>query len=177
MKPNWQIKDFEDCLDKVIYTKKIQKKDFLQFGKFPIVSQEAENINGYWNDVDDLFEVDRPLIIFGDHTKVIKYVDFDFVLGADGVKILKPKTFLDCKFFFHFMKSLDIKSLGYARHYKLLREIKVAIPPLPEQLRIVKILDKVFEKTAKAKENTLKKLTDLEQLNKSVLVQALDGNL
>ena len=44
-----------------------------------------------WDNEEDLFKVDKPVVIFGDHTQVIKFVDFDFVLGADGVKILKPK--------------------------------------------------------------------------------------
>ena len=98
--PGWVEKIFEDCIEDVKYTTKIQRKDFLEEGKFSIVSQEAEFTNGYWNNKADLFKVIRPVVIFGDHTKILKYIDFDFVLGADGVKILLPKQFLDPKFFF-----------------------------------------------------------------------------
>ena len=95
MNDNWQIKNFEDCLEKATYTNKIQRKNFLEFGEFPIISQESNFINGYWNNEKDLLKIEKPVIIFGDHTQVLKYIDFDFVLGADGVKILKPKKILD----------------------------------------------------------------------------------
>ena len=95
----WETKDFEDCIEKVNYTNKIQRKNFLETGTFPIVSQEQEYVNGYWNDSKDVFKIIKPVVLFGDHTQVLKYVDFDFVLGADGVKILQPINNLNCKFF------------------------------------------------------------------------------
>jgi len=170
MKTSWQTKDFEDCLDKVVYTAKIQRKDFLETGIFPIVSQEAEFINGYWNNKKDLFKIIKPVTIFGDHTQILKYVDFDFVLGADGVKILQPKKFLDPKFFYYFLQNIDLKSLGYARHYRLLKEFEISYPEsIIEQRRIVKILDVVFLKTAKAKESTEKNLQNAKDLFESYL--------
>ncbi len=169
MKTNWQTKKFEDCLDKVVYTNKIQRKDFLKSGLFPIISQESEDVNGYWDDEKDLFKYKKPVVIFGDHTQVLKYVDFDFVLGADGVKILQPKEILDSRFFYFFLQSVDLKNLGYARHYRLLKEIDISFPPLPEQQRIVKILDEVFADVAKAKENAEKNLQNAKELFESYL--------
>lgn len=170
MKTNWQTKILEDCLDKTTYTTKVRRKNFLESGKFPIISQEAEFINGYWDNEKDLFRTNRPVLIFGDHTKTLKYVDFNFVLGADGVKILRPKIFLDPRFFYYYLQSVDLKSLGYARHYRLLKGIGVSYPEsLPEQHRIVKILDEVFEKTTKAKENAEKNLQNAKELFESYL--------
>src|SRR3989338_1219081 len=117
-----EVKYFEDCLEKVKYTKKIQRKDFLEEGRFPIVSQEQEYINGFWNESKDLFKIIKPVVIFGDHTQVLKYVDFDFVLGADGVKILQPTNDLNSRFFYYFLMNVNLHSLGYARHYRLLKE-------------------------------------------------------
>jgi type I restriction enzyme S subunit len=168
-KTNWQTKNFDDCLDKVVYTNKIQRKDFLKSGLFPIISQESEDINGYWDDEKDLSKCKKPVVIFGDHTQVLKYVDFDFVLGADGVKILQPKEILDSRFFYFFLQNIDLKSLGYARHFRLLKEIDVSFPPLPEQHRIVKILDEVFADVAKAKENAEKNLQNAKELFESYL--------
>lgn len=169
MKTNWQTKKFEDCLNKVVYTNKIQRKVFLKSGIFPIISQELEYINGYWNNEKDLFKCKKPVVIFGDHTLVLKYVDFDFVLGADGVKILQPREILDSRFFYFSLQSVDLKSLGYARHYRLLKEIDVSFPPLPEQRRIVKIIDEVFENVAKAKENAEKNFQNTKDLFESYL--------
>ncbi|NCQ19458.1 MAG: restriction endonuclease subunit S [Ignavibacteria bacterium] len=170
MSDEWEVKDFEECLDKVAYTNKIQRQDFKPNGKYPIVSQEKEVINGYWDEEKDLFKVTKPIIVFGDHTKVLKYVDFDFVLGADGVKVLQPKDLINPRYLYYYLQNIDLDSLGYARHYKLLREIKVQYPkPLPEQKRIVAILDEAFAAIAKAKENAEKNLLNAKELFESYL--------
>lgn len=165
----WQYQPFEQCLEKVTYTNKIQRKDFLDDGSYPIVSQEDAFINGYWNDESDLFSVDRPVVIFGDHTKVLKYVDFDFVLGADGVKILKPKEFLDPRFFYYQLQTAKLDSLGYARHYKLLKELDIRYPDIREQQRIVSILDEAFAGIATATANAEKNLQNARELFESTL--------
>ena len=91
MKQGWGIRPFEKCIEKVKYTTKIATCDYSTMGAYPVVSQEEEYISGYWNNAEDVFKVSKPVVIFGDHTRVLKYVDFDFVLGADGVH--------SCKFF------------------------------------------------------------------------------
>ena len=151
------------------YTQKIQRKDFLGAGSYPIVSQEEAFINGYWDNEADLFKVTTPIVIFGDHTKVLKYVGFDFVVGADGVKILQPRKFLLPKFFFYQLQTANLNSLGYARHYRLLRELEIAYPSLPEQRRIVGILDEAFEGIATAKTNAEKNLQNVRAVFESHL--------
>ena len=158
MKQGWKTESFEECIEKVTYTQKIQRKDFLDDGSYPIVSQEEAFINGYWDNEADLFKVTTPVVIFGDHTKVLKYVGFDFVVGADGVKILQPQKFLLPKFFFYQLQTANLNSLGYARHYRLLKELEIAYPSLAEQRRIVSILDEAFEGIATAKANAEKNL-------------------
>jgi type I restriction enzyme, S subunit len=169
MKAKWLATPFEDCIEKVTYTTKIQRKDFLDEGEFPIVSQEESFINGYWNDAADVFSVATPIVIFGDHTKVLKYIDFDFVLGADGVKLLPPKAFLLPKFFYYQLQSVNLDSLGYARHYKLLRALELRYPPLPEQQRIVTLLDDAFDGIATAKANAEKNLQNARGIFESHL--------
>jgi type I restriction enzyme S subunit len=170
MKQGWEIKEFEDCLEKVVYTNKIQRKDFLEVGDYPIISQEQDFINGYWDNSNDLFKVKKPIVIFGDHTQVLKYVDFDFVLGADGVKILQPTNSIDPRFFYYFLQNINLGSLGYARHYRLLKEIEVSYPKsLPEQQRIVAILDEAFAAIAKAKTNAEQNLKNAKELFESYL--------
>lgn len=141
MKEGWEYLKFEDALQTVKYTKKVQSSDYLQEGLIPIISQEEDLISGYWNNADDSFKVDAPVVIFGDHSRVVKYVDCDFVLGADGVKILKPKKNLNARYLYHYLKWYKVPSLGYSRHYKLLKEIILPIPPLSEQKHIFEELD------------------------------------
>lgn len=164
MKAGWQTIPFEDCIEQVTYTAKIQRKDFLNEGAFPIVSQEEEFINGWWENEADLFKVDQPLVLFGDHTRALKYVDFDFVLGADGVKILKPKSFLLPRYFYYQLHTAKLESLGYARHFRLLKEHKVRYPDNAEQRRIVTLLDEAFANIATAKANAEKNLQNAREL-------------
>lgn len=164
MKQNWTYKNFEDCLEKVKYTSKIPTSDYLGKGKYPIVSQEEGLIAGYWNEEADVFKTNKPVVIFGDHTRILKYVDFDFVLGADGVKILQPIDGLSAKFLLYYLQWCNIPSLGYSRHYKLLKEIKVPTPSKETQSRIVSELDLLQSIIDKQKAQ----LTELDNLAQAV---------
>jgi len=170
---HWQSKNFEDCIQLVQYTRKVQRQKFLSEGRFPIISQEADFSNGFWNDEADLFEVVRPVVIFGDHTRVLKYVDSSFVLGADGVRILSPHEFLNPKFFYYQLLGTDIGSLGYSRHYRLLKEIKIGFPSLEEQARVVSRLDDIARQSQRLADLYVQKLAALELLRESILGQLL----
>ena len=173
----WVEKPFKECIEDVKYTTKIQRKEFLEEGEFPIVSQEADFTNGYWDNAADVFKVTRPVVIFGDHTQVLKYIDFDFVLGADGVKLLPPKPFLNPKFFFYALRSAPLKSLGYARHYRLLKELQIGYPDTHAQVAIAKKLDAIENETQRLARLYEQKLASLEALKKSLLQQAFSGQL
>ena len=162
MKQGWEIRPFEKSIEKVKYTTKIATCDYSTMGAYPVVSQEEEYISGYWNNVEDVFKVSKPVVIFGDHTRVLKYVDFDFVLGADGVKILQPIDAINAKFFLYYLIASKIPSLGYSRHYKLLKELNIPVPPIAEQEKIVAELD-CLSGIIEKKKQQLKELDNLAQ--------------
>ncbi len=141
MREGWTYKNFEDCLVKAAKAKQVQTSEYNSGSKYPIISQEDKMVSGYCDDDSLLYHIDNPVVIFGDHTRVLKYVDFDFVVGADGVKILIPKEFLKAKFLLYYLRWYQVPSLGYSRHYKLLKEIVLPVPPMAEQERIVAELD------------------------------------
>lgn len=171
----WNKLAVEDCIETVATTEKIQRKDFLIAGRFPIVSQEAEFINGYWDDESAVLKLHRPVIVFGDHTQVLKFITFDFVRGADGVKILSPKPFLDPKFFYYALMANPVRTLGYARHYRLLAKAEIQFPQeLTEQKRIVAILDEAFEAIAKATANAERNLANARELFETCIEASID---
>jgi type I restriction enzyme M protein len=133
----FELVKVDDGIDKVVYTNKILKSDFLAEGKFPIIDQSENFIAGYWDNEEDVFRIKKPITIFGDHTRCVKFIDFDFVLGADGVKILEPIIKFEPKFFYYLIRSIEVKSLGYSRHYKELKDIEIPLPPLEIQKEIV----------------------------------------
>jgi len=94
-----------------------------------------------------------PVIIFGDHTRHVKFIDFPFAIGADGTQLLQPKPFLEDKFFYYniLQASNLIGNYGYDRHLKHLKEFVIKYPQsITEQRKIAKILttvDNLIEKT------------------------------
>ncbi|MFP3041108.1 restriction endonuclease subunit S [Treponema primitia] len=133
---------FFDCTK---YGKKIPKENYLVTGKYPIVDQGQTIIAGYTDDPEGIFN-DIPAIVFGDHTRVIKYVDKPFFLGADGVKLLKSnRSDVWYKYLFYALTAAHIPNTGYNRHFKWLKELIIPIPSLEKQQEITTILDKVTE--------------------------------
>lgn len=162
MKQGWEYKKFETCINKTPKPKQVKTEDYNSGTKYPIVSQEDKLISGYYDDESYVFHIDSPVVIFGDHTRVLKYVDFDFVVGADGVKIISPKQDLNAKFLLYYLQWYKIPNLGYSRHYKLLKELNIPLPPKSTQLAIVSELDKINE-LIRLKKEQLKDFDNLAQ--------------
>lgn len=146
----------------------IQTKDYRESGKFPVVDQGKNFITGYYDDESKLLHIDRPVIVFGDHTKNIKFVDFDFIIGADGVKVLCPFKGVSTKFLYRLIQSFDLTDRGYARHFKVLNEKLAPLPPLPEQHRIVARIDQLM-----ARCDTLDQRIDAATVKQSELLNAV----
>ena len=170
----WKKIPFEKCIQKTKVPHKLPKKEYLESGNFPVVSQEAALISGYHNEPKHVFIVSKPVVIFGDHTQVLKHVDFDFVVGADGVKILLPTDGIDSKYFYYALKTLMPKGKGYARHYGLLKKLDITIPPIAEQQRIVAKLDATFAEIDEAIGIAKTKETEVTQLKESLLTASLN---
>jgi len=122
----------------------IQTKDYLESGLFPVIDQGKAFVSAYYDGKDKLLEIDRPVLVFGDHTKNIKFVDFNFVIGADGVKVLCSYDGIFPRFLYRLIQSYDLADRGYARHFKVLNEKLVPLPPTPEQHRIVAKIDQLM---------------------------------
>jgi type I restriction enzyme, S subunit len=139
---DWEVLQFAKAIvNRRIRTAKVKKRDYMPSGAFPVVDQGQEFIGGYWDEAKDAYRDELPVIIFGDHTRIFKFIDFPFVRGADGVKVLIPnKNRFDPGFLYFAFMHLDIPNRGYSRHYKLLKERYLPRPQLPEQRRIAAAL-------------------------------------
>lgn len=122
----------------------IKANEILKTGNIPVVSQGQSFIDGFTNDTSKIVS-DVPVVLFGDHTKIVKFIDFKFVIGADGTKLIKP-ILVDIKYFYYLVlfASLNIYTLGYARHFSLLKKFPLPICPIEEQKRIANKLDEIF---------------------------------
>ncbi len=173
----WLLWPFEKSLEAPINAVKLKKKDFQSEGKYPVIDQGEKFISGYINNPNLLYKGELPVIIFGDHTTNIKYIDFEFAIGADGTKVLSPFSYLNPKFFYYFLKSISIPHQGYSRHYKFLKSLSVPITDINEQKSIADKLDKAFEyiDTVQTRMDTIPEL--LKRFREMVLRKAVSGGL
>jgi len=134
---------FEEAVsDSTRQATKIQRSAYLAKGLIPVIDQGQEEIAGYTDDRSAAYPGRITVVLFGDHTRALKYVDQPFAAGADGVKVLEPCADLEAKFLWYFLRSRSLPNDGYSRHFKHLREIKVPVPPRVEQHRIVDLLSR-----------------------------------
>ena len=162
----------------------ISSKSVLKKGQWPVVSQSQKIIDGYSNENEKVISIksESPIIMFGDHTRNVKIIDFSFIIGADGTKFFKP-LLIDEKYLFFLISYVagNLKNRGYARHYSLLKQELLPLPPLNEQLRIVSKI-KSFEALIDKYDELEQKITSLElefpeKFKKSILQYAIEGKL
>ena len=134
--------------------KKIATKDYQIQGSFPIIDQGQQTIVGYTDDESALLP-DEEYVLFGDHTRFVKYYKGKFAQGADGLKILKAKDFILSRFFYYSLLNINVPSRGYSRHWSIAKELQIPVPPINEQQRIVSMLD-TFEDSIRNLEEQLK---------------------
>ena len=162
------MKSYNEILSDVTKTAiKIPQSDYLDAGKYRIFDQGKEYSVGFSNDEQGVV-TDYPYIIFGDHTRVVKYVDEPCYIGADGVKLLKVinKDF-DPRYVYYNILAKPIESQGYARHFKFLKEIQFTEKTLSVQTNIVTELDTIQS----AIDNKKQQLSLLDEAVKSEFVE------
>ena len=155
----WTEKSFQDCFSVAKKLSGIKKSEYGISGKFPVIDQGQNFITAYSND-DKFVQDSLPSIVFGDHTRVIKYINFSYILGNDGTKVFSAKNGYNLRFLYYLLSGLEIPNTGYNRHFKYLENESFRLPlDIKEQQKIAEILgvvDEDIEKTEKVIEETEK---------------------
>ncbi|MBK7866776.1 MAG: restriction endonuclease subunit S [Ignavibacteriales bacterium] len=134
-------------------------------------------IGGYCSDESKVIPIQPPYIIFGGHTKVKKFINFNFIPGADGVKVLKPHTIINPKFFYYFLHVIKIPEKGYARHYQFIEKESIPVPKLDEQKAIVSKLEALLSELDNGKQLLITAQVQLAIYRQSLLKWAFEGKL
>lgn len=125
----WEKAKVGTLLAKVVKGKKIQRNDYLASGQIPCIDQGADFIGGYTDDEEARIVNPLPLVVFGDHTRILKFVSFPFAIGADGTQLICPNTpRISPEYFYFALKAIDLSNYFYARHFKFLKEESILIP-------------------------------------------------
>jgi type I restriction enzyme S subunit len=176
--PDWSWVKLGDAIEKIPITGiKLKQKEYLQKGKYPVVDQGQELIGGYSNDESLVVDSPLPLIVFGDHTKVKKFIDFKFIAGADGIKVLRPKKYYNSKLFYYFLHCIKFPDKGYARHFQYVEKVFIPLLPLPEQNIIVDKIEELFSELDSGVAAIKKAKEQIKTYRQAVLEYAFSGRL
>lgn len=153
---------------------KIKASDYQEQGQYKIIDQGKGPVAGYTDDASLVNGHLLPVVVFGDHTRALKYVDELIALGADGAKALWVNSNLaSARYVYYYLRSIHIKDAGYSRHFKFLKEVEIPIPfkdgapDFLDQIRIAQLLSKVEGLIAQRKQH----LQQLDELLKSVFLE------
>ena len=175
MRKDWEEILYKDAVYKISTTKqKLKQKEYSQFGEYPIIDQGQEKIGGYSDDKDRILDCKLPVLVFGDHTKCVKLINFKFIPGADGTKVLEPKQGIEPKYISTLTHVLvhKIKDKGYARHYQHIEKENLPLAPLPEQRAIVAKIEELFSDLDKGVADLKKAQDQLKVYRQAVLKKA-----
>ena len=151
----WNTMHISELLEKQPSTTKLPTSAYNKFGQIPIVDQSANFIAGYTNDKTSILHQKAGYIVFGDHTRIVKYICFPFARGADGTQIISSNNVrMPNELFYQIIKHIDLSNYGYARHFKFLKESVIVLPTEAIANEYVKQVNKLHEyQTAILKEN------------------------
>ena len=133
---------------------KTKQKDYESQGTLAIVDQGKKLIGGYTNNAEMALQCKLPVIVFGDHTCAVKFVNFPFGAGADGIKVLSPKSGILPKYLFYGTQYLTLRfpDKGYARHYQHIEKMDLPVPSIETQQNIVSSIEELFSELDKGVE-------------------------
>ena len=169
----WNKEKIANIIRRLPRMKEIKTNAYLQEGEIPVVDQSRNFVSGYTNQKDVVIDMGCPVIVFGDHTRVLKYIMFAFAKGADGTQLIvsnspnMPQSLLYLS-----LKAINLSNYHYARHFKYLKAESILVPSIhlaerfdafvsPLFCQIQKLRD-ISKKTAEARDRLLPKLMNGE---------------
>jgi restriction endonuclease S subunit len=135
--PEWQADELQNLVDTVTPPIKLQTSEYGKTGEIPIIDQSQDYIAGWTNQAAAAIDPQDGLVIFGDHTCAVKFVDRPFAQGADGIKILRTRQGLLPKYLALYLQAYPLAQDGYRRHFSKLKEYPIRFPALDVQQAIV----------------------------------------
>jgi hypothetical protein len=143
-----------DLISKVLRTKQVSANNYLNSGCIPVIDQSRNYIAGYTDDIESLIEVTIPYIVFGDHTRVLKYVPFSFAKGADGTQLIMSNDLerMPQSLFYNSLIEIDLSNYSYARHFKYLKDESILVPSKDIAQRYDKVVSQHCQSIQKSRD-------------------------
>ena len=149
----WRKVEVGTCISKIARTKQVMTADMLETGAIPVVDQSRNFVAGYTNDTETIVDFRVPVIVFGDHTRVLKYIQFPFAKGADGTQLIvsnnekMPQSLFYCS-----LVNVDLSNHHYARHFKYLKAEEILLPTQAVACEFDRIIAPLFKQAQKLRD-------------------------
>ena len=168
----------KDCVGNIIgsisRTKQIKTSDYQKTGDIPIIDQSRDFIAGYTDDKESIVDMDMPVIVFGDHTRILKYIQIPFAKGADGTQLIiskldvMPQCLLYCG-----LVNIDLSNFHYARHFKYLKAEEILVPNKEMAANFENIVNPIFSQVQNLRDISIK----AEEARNRLLPKLMNGEL
>ncbi|MFS9243158.1 restriction endonuclease subunit S [Streptococcus infantis] len=170
----WGVESVGNLLDKVTKAEKIENNSIEFVGRIPVIDQSQKYIAGFTNNENGLIQPQKGHVIFGDHTRVVKYINFDYARGADGTQVLISKNeHISNVLLYHMIEDFDLSNYGYARHFKFLKEKIVIVPDKEVSQKFETQANVIYEKI----KNNIFENQQLTQLRDWLLPMLMNGQV
>ena len=170
----WGVESVGNLLDKVTKAEKIENNSIEFIGKIPVIDQSQKYIAGFTNNENGLIQPQNGHVIFGDHTRVVKYINFDYARGADGTQVLiSNNENISNVLLYHMIEDFDLSNYGYARHFKFLKEKIVIVPDKEVSSKFETQANVIYEKI----KNNIFEDQELTQLRDWLLPMLMNGQV
>lgn len=161
----WERATVGSLLRKISRTKQILACDYQIDGTIPIIDQSRDFIAGYTNNTEARIELNEPIIVFGDHTRILKYITFPFAKGADGTQlIISSSDRMPQSLFYFSLIHVDLSNYHYARHFKYLKESVVLVPTRIIAQSFDSIVQSIMSRIQVLRDNSFKAIKVRNQL-------------
>ena len=173
--PQGWRKDFVgNVIDKSYRSKQVMTADYLAEGKIPIIDQSRDFIAGYTDDEETLVSLDKPIIVFGDHTRILKYIQFPFAKGADGTQLVVSKCEnVPQALLYLSLLNVDLSNYHYARHFKYLKAEEIIIPTIEIATKFDYLVSPIFKKVQILRDQTI----NAQQARDRLLPKLMSGEI
>lgn len=151
----------------------VKSTDYCDAYATPVLTAGKSFILGKTNETDGIFD-QLPVIIFDDFTTATQFVNFRFKVKSSAMKILHINTNLVIpKYIFYRLQIIQFDHSTHKRYWiQSYSKIKVLIPPLDEQFRIVARIEELFSELDKAVDTLKTTKEQLEVYRQAVLKDA-----
>ena len=170
----WKRMPVGELIGKVNRTEQIPASMYQIKGEIPVIDQSRDFIAGYTDNRAALIDLNKPVIVFGDHTRVLKLIQFPFAKGADGTQLILsnnkkiPERLLYCS-----LINVDISNYHYARHFKYLKAEKILVPDEGIAAKFELIVTSIFGKVQMCRDTILR----LSEARDRLLPKLMSGEL